>query len=284
MICAIARSDAAAQSQRPRHTHARRDPRLAKAGRSFIRGIAQHRPDRRALPAACFFGCRNLALIEQARDGADAVAFCGVKLVDPAHDTGLSLVDLIIGGRVIGLALVAIAKRSAGKHAHLALKGAMALPSPRPFQDLRAFIFGDHALKLQQQLVFRRRCPSRANEQDFDAGARELFDKKDLMRIARGSADRERRRARLGSALLRRGRAVVQVRGATSSRRYSRRLRSPIPPARRSSARARKRSARSSDWRSCSPPSVCPTTLWRKSRRSSSSPPVTSAPARAKRT
>ncbi|MHC2227764.1 hypothetical protein ACVL91_005961 [Bradyrhizobium elkanii] len=180
MICAIARSDAAAQSQRPRHTHARRDPRLAKAGRSFIRGIAQHRPDRRALPAACFFGCRNLALIEQARDGADAVAFCGVKLVDPAHDTGLSLVDLIIGGRVIGLALVAIAKRSAGKHAHLALKGAMALPSPRPFQDLRAFIFGDHALKLQQQLVFRRRCPSRANEQDFDAGARELFDKKDL--------------------------------------------------------------------------------------------------------
>jgi hypothetical protein len=49
---------------------------------------------------------------------------------------------------------------------------------------LRALIFGDHALKLQQQLVFRRRRPFRADEQDLDAGARELFDEENLMRIA----------------------------------------------------------------------------------------------------
>src|ERR1700756_5964435 len=40
----------------------------------------------------------------------------------------------------------------------------------------------------RRELVFRRRRPSRTNEQDLDAGARELFDKKDLMRISwRGS-------------------------------------------------------------------------------------------------
>src|SRR5438093_13669688 len=132
--------------------------------------MAEERASRRALTPAGPSACGERAASEQARDSTKAE-----ELVDPADATGLSLVDLIIGGRVIGLALVAIAKRSAGKHTHLALKGAMALPSPRPLQDLRAFIFGDHALKLQQQFVFRRRRPSRANEQDLDAGARELF-------------------------------------------------------------------------------------------------------------
>ena len=97
MIGAVARRDAAAQSQRPRYALTRRGPRLSKASLPDIGGIAQHRPDRRTLPLSCPFRGRDLALVETTGDRADAQVLDGVKFIGPPHDARLLFVDLIIG-------------------------------------------------------------------------------------------------------------------------------------------------------------------------------------------
>ena len=80
----------------------------------------------------------------------------GVQIEDLAHHLGLRLDDLVVGRAFLGLAHVAIAIRGAAEDTDLALLGAMAFAAARTLQDLGAFVFGDHALELQQQLVLGR--------------------------------------------------------------------------------------------------------------------------------
>ena len=51
----------------------------------------------------------------------------------------------------------------------------MSLSAPGTFQDLRAFIFSDHALELNQELVFRAVALWRLHELGLDSMAGELF-------------------------------------------------------------------------------------------------------------
>ena len=59
----------------------------------------------------------------------------------------------------------------------------MALAAAGPFEDLRTLIFGDHALELQHQLIFRRAGMWRLEENRLDAVAGELLGQQDLVGI-----------------------------------------------------------------------------------------------------
>jgi hypothetical protein len=60
----------------------------------------------------------------------------------------------------------------------------MATATPATFQDLGAFIFGDHALDLEQKIILRRAADRAVQESDFSASATKLVDQKNLMGVA----------------------------------------------------------------------------------------------------
>jgi hypothetical protein len=59
----------------------------------------------------------------------------------------------------------------------------VALATARALKDLRPLVLGDHALKLQQQLVFRRIALRRLDEYRLNATAGELFREQDLVGV-----------------------------------------------------------------------------------------------------
>ena len=59
----------------------------------------------------------------------------------------------------------------------------MATAAPATFQDLGAFVFGDHALHLQQKVILRRAADRAVQENDFSASATKLVDQKNLMGV-----------------------------------------------------------------------------------------------------
>ena len=59
----------------------------------------------------------------------------------------------------------------------------MAFAAAGPFEDLRTLIFGDHALELQHQLIFRRAGMRRLEENRLDAVAGELLGQQDLVGV-----------------------------------------------------------------------------------------------------
>src|ERR1700691_577759 len=61
--------------------------------------------------------------------------------------------------------------------------GAMAFAAAGPFEDLRTLIFGDHALELQHQLIFRRARMRRLEENRLDTVASELLGQQDLVGV-----------------------------------------------------------------------------------------------------
>ena len=69
---AVTRGDATTHSYWPCDPLARRKRRLAKARLAFVRRIAQHAPDRRALPAATSLAGGDRMFVQEAGDGADA--------------------------------------------------------------------------------------------------------------------------------------------------------------------------------------------------------------------
>jgi hypothetical protein len=72
VVGAVASGDPATHPYRPRDSLARRKRRLAKARLTFVRRIAQHAPDRRALPTAASLAGRDFLFVQQAGYGADA--------------------------------------------------------------------------------------------------------------------------------------------------------------------------------------------------------------------
>jgi len=105
-----------------------------------------------------------LAFVEKAGDAADGVVLDRVKFVDPTNNPRLLFDDLIIGRTMLTLAHIAIAERRARKHVRLTLASAMPLPATRAFENLRAFVFRDHALELKKQFVLRSCSASCADE------------------------------------------------------------------------------------------------------------------------
>jgi hypothetical protein len=60
----------------------------------------------------------------------------------------------------------------------------MPLAATRTFEDLRPLVFRDHALELEQQLIFSRCRSWRADKQGLDTGTSQLLDQQDLIGIS----------------------------------------------------------------------------------------------------
>src|SRR5215469_1768857 len=164
------------------HLRACREMGLAEAGDSAIGRVPQHTPDHRAFPAAC--PTRRYAFpVEPPRDLRDAQSLDRIHLIDAPHYAGLSFIDQIGGERLFRLVDITIAVRSAAHDAHFPRLGTVSLATPRALQDLGAFVFRNHALELNQELIFRAVAWWRLHEQGFDSLAGELFDQQNLVSI-----------------------------------------------------------------------------------------------------
>ena len=147
---AVTRGDATTQPYRPRDALARRNHRFAKAGLPFVRRIAQHAPDRRALPAATLLARGDCLFVQQAGDGANAETLNAIQFEHPTHYASLLFVDLEARSGVICLANKPISERSAAQYANFSLAGAMSFAAARAFQNLRAFVLRDHVARARR--------------------------------------------------------------------------------------------------------------------------------------
>src|SRR6516165_10439619 len=240
------------------HLRACGEASLAEAGDSTIGGVSQHAPDHGAFPAASLTR-RNTFAIEPPRDLRDAKSLDGIHLKDAPHHAGLGFIDQVGSERLFRLAGITVAIRSAAHYAHLPRVCTVSLATTRTLQDLGSFVLRNHALELNQELIFRTVALRRLHEQGFDArGGRTLRSAKSGKHTF-GSIGRASMPAQLGSVLRRRDRAHVPNPGAPAWLRYSLHLRRPTlwaPPA---GGSGRTRSATPSGWRSCSPRVAAPT-------------------------
>src|SRR3982751_1863892 len=78
---------------------------------------------------------------------------------------------------------IAIPVGSLAEDADRAIARRVQLPAAAPLEDLGAFIFGDHPLHLEQQLLLRLLSDRVVEEDDLDATALELLDDEDLISI-----------------------------------------------------------------------------------------------------
>src|SRR6516165_4472836 len=164
------------------HLRACGEASLAEAGDSTIGGVSQHAPDHGAFPAASLTR-RNTFAIEPPRDLRDAKPLDGIHLKDAPHYAGLSVIDHVGGERLFRLAGITVAVRSTAHYAHLPRLCTVSLATTRPLQDLCSFVFRNHALELNQELIFRTVALRRLHEQGFDSVAGELFDQQNLVSI-----------------------------------------------------------------------------------------------------
>src|SRR6202012_1458673 len=92
-----------------------------KARCPLVGRIAQHRPNRGALPARDLLARRNTPLIERARDRANTRASIYTALVYHPHDSGFGIDNFLPGGRGVAFANVTIAVRCAAENVDLSL-------------------------------------------------------------------------------------------------------------------------------------------------------------------
>ena len=183
----VATRNGAAHPQRPRYAllagHSPDYPRLPEAGRAAIGRVAQHLPHRRGPPAGPGLARGHALLVEPPADRLDAPARDGVVLVDVAHDARFGLDDDVRGRCIVSLPKITVAIRGAAHDADLARSRAVPFPPPRPFEDLGAFVLGDHALKLHQQLILGGGARRSIEEARLDPVTSELFDQQHLVGV-----------------------------------------------------------------------------------------------------
>src|SRR4051795_351010 len=155
---------------------------LAEAGEAAIGWVPQQSPDYRAFPAVCL-ASRDSFTVELSRDLPDAESLHCVHLINVSHYTGFGFINDVGGGRLVGFTNIAVSIRSVAHDTHFAQLRSMSLTAPGTFQDLCAFIFRDHALKLNQELIFRAVALWRLHEPGLDSMAGELLDQQNLVRV-----------------------------------------------------------------------------------------------------
>ena len=129
---------------------------LAEAGPAGVGGVAEHAPDRGAVPAGLAGAGGDAGAAQPPGQLSDGDALIGVAAEQPGDDGGLVRHDLIPGGGVITLAHVPVPERGPRQHVHAAGAGPLVLAAAGPLHDLRPLILGDHALELDQQRVLGR--------------------------------------------------------------------------------------------------------------------------------
>ena len=180
---AVASGEPVAAAQRP-HALARRGAGLAEARSSLVRRIAQHRPHHRAFPARTSGGCGDPAFVELASDRADGHVIFGVMAVDVANHGRLRFDDLVERVAVLGFLVVAVAIGRAAEDSNVAVSSPMTLAATGTLQNLRALVFRDHPLELDEEMVFGGFHRRRFQEHGFDALAGQLLDDQNLVGIA----------------------------------------------------------------------------------------------------
>jgi hypothetical protein len=138
--------------------------------------IVQHIPHRRPIPNR-FAGAGSLLCRVQ------ATAYLPNRTAIPSHpgkhglDDPCFLWDNLEARfpRSLMLAHVAIAVRSTAQDADRSDLRAMAFAPAATLQDFGSFIFGDHALDLQEQLIFWRLSHFPVEEHDLDAIFEQFF-------------------------------------------------------------------------------------------------------------
>src|SRR6516164_1870135 len=169
------------------HLGTRREAGLAEASNSAIGGVAQDAPDHRAFPAACL-AWRDAFAVELPCDLRDAKSVDCIHLKDASHHAGLGFIDQVGGERLVSLRDISVAIRSAAHYAHLPHLCTVSLATTRTLQDLGSFVFRNHALELNQELIFRAVALRRLHEQRFHSLPGELFDQQNLVCILAAQA------------------------------------------------------------------------------------------------
>src|SRR6266498_15270 len=139
-------------------------------------------------PARACLASRDAFSIDPPRDLTDAESLDCVHLIDAPHYAGLGFIDDVSGGCLVGLADVTVAVRSVAHHADLARLRPVSLAAARALQDLRSLIFSDHALELNQELIFCAVALWRLHKHRLDSMASEFLDQQNLVRVLAAQA------------------------------------------------------------------------------------------------
>lgn len=96
---------------------------------------------------------------------------------------GLSIDYFIIGRCILGLAYVPVSVGGAAQNADFALLCTVPFTTTRTLQNLGSFIFSNHALKLQEQLIFWPIRVRRIYEDGLNPLPKPLLSQQDLIGI-----------------------------------------------------------------------------------------------------
>jgi hypothetical protein len=150
----------------------------------LIGRILQDAPHDTPIPDG-FAGARLLPSLRQpTTDLANRQAVAANPGKDLADHAGFVREDLIAGlppPFIFSHIVVPIGR--AAQHIHGPNVGRMPLPTPVAFDDLGALILRNHALDLQEQIIFRAVPQSAIQKDDVDLGAAELVNQQDLVGI-----------------------------------------------------------------------------------------------------
>jgi hypothetical protein len=160
-------------------------------GLAAIRRIAHHARDAGRVPIGQAGGRQHSRVLQPPTDLAQAEAVQSDPGEHEPHVGRLLGHDLDPGDpAALALGHITIAERCPTKRTHGTHLRRMAAPTPAAFQDLGAFVFSNHALELQKQIILRGDADRPVQEHDFGSGAAELLNKEHLISIAPSQAVR----------------------------------------------------------------------------------------------
>ncbi len=124
--------------------------RLSEDSLPHVRGITQHSPDHRPVPAI-LAGTRQHALVGQpAGQISDGHALVGVTAEHLSDQNRLVLHHLVAGTEAVAPPPIMISKRRPRKHIHRPGPRTVRLPASVALQNLRFLVLGEHPLELDQ--------------------------------------------------------------------------------------------------------------------------------------
>jgi hypothetical protein len=166
------------------HTHSWDRPSAPKHGGSSIRRIAEHPVDGGRVPVLQSSSGHATHALQPAASLAQADPLNADPGKHLPNDLSLVLDDLELSGSAAAVPVdVAVAERRATHGAGGTGARRVASPTPASLQNAGPFVFGDHALNLQQQIVFSRAANRPIKEYDFNAGPAKLLNQQHLIGI-----------------------------------------------------------------------------------------------------
>ena len=153
-----------------------------------VGGVAEHAPDHGAVPAG-FPGAGGRLLFGEPAgefgEGSILIGVAGEQLTDQGRFVGD---NLVAGPTVLAFAQVAVAERGTAEDVDRPGAGPVGLAAAVAFQDLGFLVFDEHALELDQELVFGTVPAGAVDELHPGAGPGELLDQEGLVGELAGQA------------------------------------------------------------------------------------------------